>query len=295
MSEVTQASTEAQQIALQPFAATEFLMCPPTHYTTSFFLNPWLRYWEDVDPALAREQWAQLKQTIEQCGASVRLIEPLADSPAMVFTADTAIVYAPKTAMVLRNDGPRSQIEATSVQRWLADDGYLTEVLPPAYTIDGGNVLRLAPDQYLIGLKPGSPGKSERYVSRLVQRFAASRMRPIALHDRRFLHLDTVVGNLGGRALLTFWEGMLPISRDYLTAEVELPTITVTQEDAERFACNCITIGNHIITGLVSDQLASQIEAVGFQVHRLDMSEFYKAGGGAKCLTLPLAYGNDQG
>jgi N-dimethylarginine dimethylaminohydrolase len=131
MSEVTQASTEAQQIALQPFAATEFLMCPPTHYTTSFFLNPWLRYWEDVDPALAREQWAQLKQTIEACGASVRLLEPLAEGPAMVFTADTTIVYAPKKAMVLRNDGPRSQIEARSVQHWLTDEGFLTEALPP--------------------------------------------------------------------------------------------------------------------------------------------------------------------
>jgi N-dimethylarginine dimethylaminohydrolase len=294
MTDASHPSTEAEPVAHQPFAATTFLMCPPTHYTTSFFLNPWLRYWEDVDPTLAREQWAQLKRTIESCGASVRLIEPLPESPAMVFTADTAIVYAPKTAMVLRNDGPRSQVEATAVQRWLADDDFLTEVLPPAYTIDGGNVLRLTPDQYLIGLKPGSPGKSERYVSRMLERFAASRMRPIALHDRRFLHLDTVVGNLGGRALLAFWEGMLPISRDYLADEVALPTIAVTEADAEHFACNCITIGSHVITGLVSDDLASQIEAVGFEVHRLDMSEFYKAGGGAKCLTLPLAYDSDQ-
>jgi N-dimethylarginine dimethylaminohydrolase len=166
---------------------------------------------------------------------------------------------------------------------------------PPAYTIDGGNVLRLTPDEYLIGLKPGSPGKSERYVSRLIARFAASRMRPIALHDRRFLHLDTVIGNLGGRVLLVFWEGMLPLSHDYLSNEIALPTIAVREVDAERFACNCITIGNHVITGLISDERTNQIQAVGFEVHRVDMSEFYKAGGGAKCLTLPLAYNSDQG
>ncbi|MEA2428748.1 MAG: dimethylarginine dimethylhydrolase, eukaryotic [Thermoleophilaceae bacterium] len=49
-----------------------------------------------------------------------------------------------------------------------------------------------------------------------------------------------------------------------------------------------MVVGDVVITGPISHGLARRIAARGFEVESLDLSEFYKAGGGAKCLTLPL-------
>lgn len=269
----------------------KILVCPPRHYDTSFFLNPWLSYRESVDVELAQRQWEELVQALEDAGAEVEWLDPLPESPAMVFTADMALVYAQGKAIILRNDGVRSEYEVPAIRRWLAREGFISEGLPGRHTIDGGNVVRLSSHEYLVGLKPGSTGKAERYLARHLARFAGSTTRPLALHDRRFLHLDTVVGNLGGRALMVYWDGLLPVSRRYLRDRVSLPMITVDRADAELFACNSITVGDTVITGPVSDGLAGEIASHGLRPRRLDLSEFYKAGGGAKCLTLPLEYG----
>jgi N-dimethylarginine dimethylaminohydrolase len=116
---------------------------------------------------------------------------------------------------------------------------------------------------------------------------------PLALADRRFLHLDMVVGNVAGRGLLVFWEGLNPVSQRHLRrwAGDKVQLISVSEDDARRFACNSIAAADGtLITGPISDRLAGEIGGLGLNLERLDLSEFYKAGGGAKCLTLPLSW-----
>ena len=282
------------QLTLDATPPTSFLMCAPDHYTTSFVLNPWMDYRDaDVDPGVALDQWTALKQAIERSGASVDLIGQAPESPPMVFTADCALVYGPGRALVLSNDGSRSYHEPRLAAAWLEEHGFQAESLPPAYHVDGGNLLRLSSSAYLVGLKPGSTGQAERYVATLLERVSGARTFPLALHDGRFLHLDMVVGNLAGRGLLIHWDGLHPAARRYLRAWAgdAIPLIPVGEADAKHFACNCVSLSTgRVVTGPISDSLAHEIEALGVGVTRLDLSEFYKAGGGAKCLTLPITY-----
>jgi N-dimethylarginine dimethylaminohydrolase len=59
----------------------------------------------------------------------------------------------------------------------------------------------------------------------------------------------------------------------------------VSQEDALNFSCNALAIENTVFMPTnhdVGDYLAKQ----GYTVHEFDLSEFMRAGGAAKCLTL---------
>ena len=64
--------------------------------------------------------------------------------------------------------------------------------------------------------------------------------------------------------------------------------IAVEKIEAERFACNAVVIGKHVITNTGSDQLHAALTARGFEPIATPLDEFVKAGGSAKCLTLRL-------
>jgi N-dimethylarginine dimethylaminohydrolase len=265
-----------------------FLLCAPDHYDTHFLFNPFMGYRERVEPRRAAAQWRRLVGVLEQAGAEVEPARPAPVTGALPFTADGALVYAPGRAVVLRNDGLRGDLEPPVFTGWLRGLGYATESLPPRYRIDGGNLLRLTSGDFLAGLKPGATGLAERYLDRLLRRITGARVLTVELAGPPWLHLDTVVGVLGPQTYLVHPGGLaggtLPRTGPFANADV----IEVDADDARRFACNVVVVGDVVVTGPISTGLERRIARRGFQVERVDLSEFYKAGGGAKCLTLPL-------
>jgi N-dimethylarginine dimethylaminohydrolase len=65
--------------------------------------------------------------------------------------------------------------------------------------------------------------------------------------------------------------------------------IAVGADDAEAFACNAVNCGRQIIMNRASDTLVRALASHGYTVHQTPLSEFMKAGGSAKCLTLKLS------
>ncbi len=65
--------------------------------------------------------------------------------------------------------------------------------------------------------------------------------------------------------------------------------IIVNESDATHFACNAINIGHTIILNNISRELTDHLEAEGFNVVPVTLSEFLKAGGAAKCLVMRLS------
>jgi N-dimethylarginine dimethylaminohydrolase len=270
--------------------APSFLVSPPDFYDAHFLFNPFMSWTDRVDRRRARSQWRRLVAVLEQAGARVEVAAADDASAELPFTADGAFVFAPGRALVLRNDGPRGELEPPVFKRWLESLGYQTESLPPAYRLDGGNLVRLPSGDVLAGAKPGASGLAERYLGKLLAR-SGRRLWPVPLADGPFLHLDTVLGVLGPHRFLVYRDGL--VHREGLGGSLPEPlagaeVIEVSRADAERFACNVVVVGDVVVTGPISDGLARRIGRLGYAVERLDLSEFYKAGGGAKCLTLPL-------
>ena len=64
--------------------------------------------------------------------------------------------------------------------------------------------------------------------------------------------------------------------------------IIVDTLDATNFACNAVNIGDAVIMNKVSGSLQDRLGLAGFAIHEVNLSEFIKAGGSAKCLTLKV-------
>ena len=85
-----------------------------------------------------------------------------------------------------------------------------------------------------------------------------------------------------------------PPAFDYdsrIAIETRIPPekrIIVDTMDAGNFACNAVNLGNKIILNTASAYLKGQLKQKGFDVIEIELSEFIKAGGSAKCLTLKL-------
>ena len=64
--------------------------------------------------------------------------------------------------------------------------------------------------------------------------------------------------------------------------------IIVDTFDAGNFACNAINIDDRVFLHRASDPLKARLMLAGFKVHEVELTEFLKAGGSAKCLSLKL-------
>jgi len=111
----------------------------------------------------------------------------------------------------------------------------------------------------------------------------------LELVDPRFYHLDTCFAPLDGGYVMyypaAFSETALMQIEAFYPEEKRL---VVEEADAVRFACNAVNLGRTILLNRIGSGLAERLELAGFEVVQLDLSEFLRAGGAAKCLVMNL-------
>ena len=64
--------------------------------------------------------------------------------------------------------------------------------------------------------------------------------------------------------------------------------LAVGDAEAANFACNAVVVGRTVISNCNSQSLAADLRAWGYELVSVELDEFLKAGGSAKCLTLRL-------
>lgn len=109
----------------------------------------------------------------------------------------------------------------------------------------------------------------------------------LRLMDERFYHLDTCFCPLSGGYLLYYPPAFDSYSNRLI--EMRVPPekrIAIEEADAANFACNAVNIDSVVVMNKVSDDLKKRLTEVGFEVVETPLTEFLKAGGAAKCLTL---------
>jgi N-dimethylarginine dimethylaminohydrolase len=114
------------------------------------------------------------------------------------------------------------------------------------------------------------------------------------LVDPRFYHLDTCFCPLNATTVLAAPEAFAPASAE-LIRQLVPNLIEVPAEVAAGFACNAMPIGDRVVSSLTVAQLEEPLRAAGFTTLPMPMGEFLKAGGGVRCLSLPLGIGTPNG
>lgn len=262
-------------------------MCPPKLYEVDYVINPWME--GNVHRASrerASAQWDELHCALQQI-AKVMLVEPQPGWPDMVFTANAGLVRDGAVALS-RFLHPERQGEESHFRKWFSDSGFAVADLPPTMHFEGEGDALFEPDGSRLWAGHGVRTAQSSH-ERLASLWGVEVI-SLRLVDPRFYHLDTCFCPLTGGYLMYF-----PAAFDAESIhriEMHFPEdrcIPVAEEDALRFACNAINAGRSIVLNQISGDLLRRLESLGFQVVQVQLSEFLKAGGAAKCLVLRLS------
>ncbi|MEM9946150.1 MAG: TIGR00300 family protein [Cyanobacteria bacterium P01_D01_bin.36] len=266
--------------------AVKILMCAPHHYDVDYVINPWMEgniHRSSRD--LAEEQWRKLHETIKDY-ATVELVTPEQGWPDMVFTANAGLVLGDQVVLS-RFFHPERQGEEPHFQKWFEDNGYTVHTLPESLPFEGaGDALF---DRAGGWLWAGYGFRSELDAHPLLAEWLNVEVLSLRLVDSRFYHLDTCFCPLVDGYLLYYPAAFDQYSNRLI--EMRVPAekrIAIDEVDAITFACNTVNVGRTVVMNKASDRLKQTLKDCGFDVVETPLTEFLKAGGAAKCLTLKM-------
>jgi lysine-ketoglutarate reductase/saccharopine dehydrogenase-like protein (TIGR00300 family) len=265
-------------------ASIQFLMCPPHHYEVDYVINPWMEgniHRSSFD--LAKQQWQDLYQIIAD-RADVALVKPQPGWPDMVFTANAGLILG-NQVVLSRFLHKERQGEEPHFKQWFEEQGHTVYTLPDDLPFEGAGDALL--DREGRWLWAGYGFRTELDAHGLVAEWLNIEVLSLHLMDERFYHLDTCFCPLTNGYLLYYPPAFDAYSNRLI--EMRVPAekrIAIDEPDAINFACNAVNINHTVIMNQASDALKARLAEAGFEVVETPLTEFLKAGGAAKCLTL---------
>jgi len=258
------------------------LMCPPDHYGIEYEINPWMNRSLGAVRAVAFQQWNALRDALLGLGVTVQTLEPQPGLPDLVFTANAGLMFHERFLSSRFKHEVRAK-ESPVFDAWFAANGYAVEHLPEQTYHEGAGDALFCGDVLFAGYRTRSDANAHNWVA---NHFGV-RCLPLELVNPRFYHLDTCFCPLAPGRALYFPDAFDSYGRRVLEAHV--PTLLpVVEAEAHRFGCNAVVVGQHVLHNSGCPDLAGQLQRAGFESISVQLDEFLKAGGSAKCLTLRL-------
>lgn len=262
--------------------APQILMCPPDHYGIEYEINPWMDRSQPSNRELARQQWQGLFEILQHLGVKVSTLTPIEGCPDLVFTANAALIYE-KRAVLSHFRHPERQREEDHDAQWLETNGFAVERLPNDMFFEGAGDALFCGETLFAGYRIRSDARGHQHIGKLL----GKRVIPMELIDPYYYHLDTCFCPLAPGEAIYYPPAFDDYGRRAL--EEHVPTLMpVAEEEAKSFACNAVVVGKTVITNIGSPRLHESLQARGYTTIATPLTEFVKAGGSAKCLTLRL-------
>ena len=263
----------------------QILMCRPSFYDVNYVINPWMEgNVHKSSQSLAIEQWKRLHDIIAD-RAEVKLIEPQQGWPDLVFTANAGLPLGNEVVLSSFYHKER-QGEEPHFKAWFETNGFKTIYeLPRDLPFEGaGDALLDSEGNWLWA---GYGFRSDLASHLKIAEWLKVDVVSLRLVDQRFYHLDTCLCPLNGGYLMYFPAAFDASSNRQIEQRIAPDKrIVVSEADADQFACNTVNVGQTVILNRASVSLRRRLEEAGFEVIETPLTEFLKAGGAAKCLTL---------
>ncbi|MBD2346064.1 bifunctional arginine dihydrolase/ornithine cyclodeaminase [Anabaena subtropica] len=261
-----------------------FLMCPPDHYDVDYVINPWMEgniHKSSRDRAV--EQWQGLHQILKE-HAIVDLVTPQKGWPDLVFTANAGLVLG-NNVVLSRFLHKERQGEEPYFKEWFESNGYTVYELPKDLPFEGAGDALL--DREGRWLWAGYGFRSELDSHPYLAKWLDIEVLSLRLIDERFYHLDTCFCPLANGYLLYYPGAFDSYSNRLIEMRVAAEKrIAISEADAVNFACNTVNVESIVIMNKASNALKQRLADLDFRVLETPLTEFLKAGGAAKCLTL---------
>jgi N-dimethylarginine dimethylaminohydrolase len=258
------------------------LMCPPTFYGIEYEINPWMSRSRGSALDRAHKQWQTLHDTLRGLGVTIESLEPQQGLPDLVFTANAGLIFEQRFFSSRFRHEVRAR-ETPFFDAWFAAHGFQVEHLPEGHFFEGaGDALFCGPTLFA-GYRIRSDVGGHQYLGKAL----GKQVLPLELVNNRFYHLDTCFCPLAQGEAIYFPAAFDDYGRKVL--QTHIPQLVPVQEaEAHRFGCNAVVVGKHVIVNTGCPQLESDLRDRGYEPIAVELDEFLKAGGSAKCLTLRL-------
>ncbi len=258
------------------------LMCPPDHYGIEYEINPWMNRSLGAVRAVAFRQWKSLHDTLVSLGVRVEILSPQPGLPDLVFTANAGLIYHNTFLSSCFRHEVRAR-ESPFFDAWFAEHGFAVEHLPEHTYHEGAGDALFCGDSLFAGYRTRSDATAHQWVG---EKFGV-RVLPLELVNTRFYHLDTCFCPLADGEALYFPDAFDAYGQRVLSAQVP-KLIAVQEEEAFRFGCNAVVVGKTVVHNSRCPRIAEELTRAGYHSIEVELDEFLKAGGSAKCLTLRL-------
>jgi N-dimethylarginine dimethylaminohydrolase len=261
-----------------------YLMCPPDHFGIFYEINPWMHQEVRTDPDLAHEQWHNLVANLEQAGASVKAIEPMKSLPDMVFVANAGLVNG-RRMILSRFRYPERQPESKNAAEWFQLRGREVIELPNELGMcfeGGGDAF-----PYSGHLLAGYGFRTDLASHAALADVLGVQVHSIRLIDPRFYHLDISFCPLDNRRAIVnpaAWDRQGCKVIEQLVPE----PLVLELDEALTFCANSVVVDKTVVMPHCPPRVGRILESWGYDVCVSPVSEFLKAGGAVRCLTLPL-------
>jgi dimethylargininase len=227
---------------------------------------------QPIDLSKAREQHRAYEQLLEKLGATVISLAAEPDLPDSMFVEDPAIVLD-ELAVILPLGTKSRQPEAESLGKALAPFRELAYITAPG-SIEGGDVLRINRTLF-VGLTTRTNSEGIRQLGEIL---APNNYKVVGVTVTGCLHLKSAVTYLGRNTLLANrpWFDATPFAGyDWIDVAPEEP-----------HAANALALADTVIFPASFPRTRAKIEAAGFHVTPIDISELQKAESGLTCSSL---------
>ena len=227
---------------------------------------------QPIDLAKARGQHRAYEQLLEKLGSRVISLPAEPALPDSMFVEDPALVLD-ELAVILPLGTKSRQPEAESLAKALSPFRKLAYITAPGM-MEGGDVLRI--DRTLfVGVTTRTNAEGIRQLSAII---SPHRYKVVAVPVTRCLHLKSAVTFLGRNTLLAnrSWFDPTPFASDNW----------IDVDPTEPHAANALPLGSTVVFPASFTRTRAKIEAAGFHVTPLDISELQKAESGLTCSSL---------
>ena len=278
-----------------------YVMVEPTHFRVDYSINPFMDPSDQPDRELALLQWHTLVATIERLGGTVDVIPQRPDAPDMVYAMNLGLAVARP-----RGDGgvephvvlshmryAERRMETASAQPWFAANGFTTSYVGRhgfGAHLEAGDVFPFGD-----GLVAGYGPRTEELALKHLAADLGVRVRGLRITHPGMYHLDLAFCPLDERRAIVCPAALDASSARTLMELVPEPLVLTEEEALTTFAANSIVVPSSeaghpgtVVMPAAPDHVRDRLEAWGFDVELVDVSEFHKAGGSVRCLTNPV-------
>jgi N-dimethylarginine dimethylaminohydrolase len=265
-----------------------YLMVRPDHFRVDYTINPFMDLADQPDPARVRDQWDAIVGAVEAAGGTVDVLDQRPDAPDMVYAMNLGLPLAGPAGTVTVLSHMRyaeRRMETDSAAAWFAGRGHDLRTIGR----DGVGAHFEAGDAFAWRgeLVVGHGPRTERLALKHLAHELDVTVRGIRITHPGVYHLALGFCPLAESRAMVCPDAFDAASARRLLDLVPEPLV-LTEAEAMTFCANSVVVGRTVIMPACPPRVHDQLEAWGFEVVVVEVSEFLKGGGAIRCLTNPL-------